>query len=221
MASSASDNSNRAPRAEGGFLALEQVLPGVLERDGSSRSAIGRVPDQHAARSRSRLEARSSVDQVSGHHALPGRANRHRRLAGEDSRARLQGLAAVTGARVEARDHRDHLEGGPHCALSIVLVGSRRTPQRHHGVTDELLNRPAVAVDDIARSVEVATQQLSRVLRVALLRRARESHQVDEEDRDETPLRDRRDPGCGGRAHDRCCRDGADGGDFASSLRAG
>ena len=91
----------------------------------------------------------------------------------------------------EVPDGVDQLEGGPDGALGIVLVGDGRTPHRHDRVADELLDRTAVARDDLTREVEVAGQELARVLRVAALGKAREADQVGEQDRDEATLGDR------------------------------
>ena len=55
------------------------------------------------------------------------------------------------------------------CSLGVVLVGRRCAPDRHDGVADELLDRAAIAVDDVARELEVATQELAGVLGVAAL----------------------------------------------------
>ena len=95
----------------------------------------------------------------------PARADGHRGLAGQHARARL-----------EARDERlhgvDDLEGRPDAALGVVLVGRRGAPHGHHRVADELLDRAAVALDLLARDVEVAAQELADLLRVAALREA-------------------------------------------------
>ena len=56
----------------------------------------------------------------------------------------------------------DQLERRAHGALGIVLVRDRRAPDGHHRVADELLDGAAVAVDDVAREVEVACVSSSR-----------------------------------------------------------
>jgi hypothetical protein len=87
--------------------------------------------------------------------------------------------------------HRVHqLEGGANCPLGIVLVRRGRTPDRHDCIADELLDRPAVATDDIAPEVEVTRQELTGVLGIAPLGERREAHQVREEDRDQAAFRD-------------------------------
>ena len=71
-------------------------------------------------------------------------------------------------------------------ASSSWAVGC--APDRHDRVADELLDRAAVAADDLAGELEVARQELPRVLGVASLGERREPDQVGEEDRDESTL---------------------------------
>ena len=141
------------------------------------------------------LEPRGGVDEVAGHHPLVARADRHRGLAGQHAGAGLD-------ARPEVTDGLDQLEGGANGPLGVVLVGDRRAPDGHHRVADELLDGAAVAIDDLARHVEVAGQQLPDGLRVAAFGERREPDEVREEDRDEAAFGD----GCGlgpGRGHGR------------------
>ena len=93
----------------------------------------------------------------------------------------------------EGADRVDELEAGPDGPLGVVLVGDRRAPDRHDRVADELLDRPAVAADDVAGEVEVAGQELAGVLGVAPLGERREADEVGEQDGDEAALGDRRD----------------------------
>ena len=110
---------------------------------------------------------------------------RHGRLAGEHSGARLDAFA-------QALDRVDQLERGAYGELGIVLLRDGRAPHRHDRVADELLDGAAVALDHLARHVEVARQRVAHVLGVALLRKGREADQVGEEDADEPPLGVRR-----------------------------
>ena len=78
------------------------------------------------------------------------------------------------------------LDGRPHGALGIVLVGDGGAPHRHDGVADELLDRPAVAGDD-----RRGTSRSRRPWRSCTssgsttLGEGREGHEVDEQDRHE------------------------------------
>ena len=89
------------------------------------------------------------VDEVARDHALVRRAEGDGRLAGQDAGARLD-------RRPQGPDGVDELESGPDRALGVVLVGRRRAPHGHDRVADELLDRAAVARDDVAGQVEVA-----------------------------------------------------------------
>ena len=90
----------------------------------------------------------------------------------------------------ERADGVDEVERGADGALGVVLVRGRRAPDRHDRVADELLDRAAVAVDHLARQVEVARQGLADVLGVALLGERREADEVGEQDGDQAPFRD-------------------------------
>ncbi len=99
--------------------------------------------------------------------------------------------ARAWSRRVELRHGRHQVERSPHRPLGVVLLRHRRPPDRHHRVADELLDRAAVALDQRPRRLEVARQQLPRLLRIPALGRGREPDQVGEQDRHEAPLRGR------------------------------
>ena len=80
------------------------------------------------------------------------------------------------------------VEGAAHRALGIVFMGHRRSPHRHHGVPDELLDRASIALDHLSRGLEVRREQLPRRLGVARLGDRGESDQIREQDGDEAPL---------------------------------
>jgi hypothetical protein len=102
------------------------------------RGAKRGLADEHAVHRRRRLHARRRVHDVAGGHSF----------------ARLgasveidQRFAAVHGdphldLSVFARPVPDR-ERCPYRTLRVVLVRSRRTEERHHGVSDELLDGPA------------------------------------------------------------------------------
>src|SRR5581483_4972703 len=79
-------------------------------------------------------------------------------------------------------------ERRPDRALGVVLGRDRRPPDGHRRVADELLDRAAVELDEPAASVEVAGEELARVLRVAALRGGGEADEVGEEHGDEASL---------------------------------
>ena len=70
----------------------------------------------------------------------------------------------------------------------------RRSEQRHDGVADELLHRPAEALELGTEMGVVGLQHGLDVLRVESLRASGEPHEVGEEDRDDLPLRARARP---------------------------
>ena len=73
-------------------------------------------------------------------------------------------------------------------ALRVVLVCGRRAEERHDGIADELLHRPAVMLELVAEVLPVRGKQRSYVLRVHALRARREADEVGEEDGDDLPL---------------------------------
>ena len=98
-------------------------------------------------------------------------------LAGVDPDPRLQ---AELGQRVL------HLLRCPHGSERVVLVHGGDAEHRHHLVADELLDRPAVPLDDLAHAIEEARLHAPVRLGVPL----REPGGVDEvakEDRDGLP----------------------------------
>ena len=74
-----------------------------------------------------------------------------------------------------------HLDGGPRSAESIVLVDRWNTERRHHGVSDELLDRAAVAHEDLLHLVEIAGDHAAEGLRIHLLAESRGTRQVAED----------------------------------------
>ena len=139
------DDAQGAPGGDRRGLALEDLLAGRLEGDRPAGRALRRLADEHASGRRDRLQAARGVDEVAGDHALV----RRRRCVTAASPVRTP--ARALDRRAQAADRVDQLEGGPDGPLGVVLVGGRRAPDGHHRVADELLDRAAVALDDLAR----------------------------------------------------------------------
>ena len=158
------DDGCGAPRRNGRRLALEHLLAGLLEPDRALRSMESCLTHEHGARRSHRLKAARRVDQIACDHPLPARSQGHSGVPGEHSRACL-GVARIADARHAV----DQLERGTHRTLSVILVRRRRAPHGHDCVTDELLDRAAVAVHDGPGQLEVARQELARVLRILVL----------------------------------------------------
>ncbi len=160
---------------------------GVLVGDGGLARAPGHVVHQHGSRLGDRLEARSRVHRVSEHHGLGVGATLHRSGSGEHPRAHAQ--LGHTHLLTEGGYRLRECKGGADGALGVVLACHGRSPHRHDGVADELLNRAAMALYQRAAAVEVPRQQLSNFLRVAMLGERREAHQVREEHGHQAALR--------------------------------
>jgi hypothetical protein len=170
---------------------LQRLLAGVLVGERGLGRAPRRLADEDRARLGRRLDPRRRVDEVARDHALPGGAERHRGLAGEHPGARLQ--------RRSQLGHRgDQIKRCPHGAFGVVLLRHRRPPHRHDGVTDEFLDRAAIALDQRPRRLEIARQQFARLLRIATLGGGREADQVGEQHRHESALSRRLDYRRGG-----------------------
>src|SRR5439155_20188825 len=103
--------------------------------------------------------------------------------------------------------------------LGVVLGGRRSTPNGHHRVADELLDGAAVQRDQPLAAVEVAGEQLPRVLGVAALGERREADEIGEEHRDELPLGGGLGGGRGGFATQHPERSSAFGAERVAELR--
>ena len=160
-------------------LALERLHAGRLEGNRGGRRPIRRLADEHGARRRNRLEPGGGVDDVAHDHPLADRPDRHRRFARQDP---------GPGSHAQGRHGVDELEAGPDSSFGVVLAGDWRPPHRHDRVADELLDRPAVALDRIAGDLEIAIEGLADFLGVVCLGIRREPDHVGKEDRHETPL---------------------------------
>ena len=83
----------------------------------------------------------------------------------------------------EAPDRVDELERRPDGPLGVVLVGGRRAPDGHHRVADELLDRAAVAADDVARPARSSGVRSSRTSSASRpSAKGREADEVGEQD---------------------------------------
>ena len=193
------DHRSRLPEPDRPGLALEQVLAGIRVRDRRGGQRAGALVDPYRPGVGHGLDPGSRVHRVAGHHAFRGGADRDGYLACDDADPYCQ----VTGAEVFAhrRDRLDELETGSYRTLGVVLVADRYAPHCHDGVTDELLDRPAVPADDRTTLREVPGQQLSDLLSVAGLGQRREPDQVGEQDGRDSTL-GHRPVGCA--AHPRC-----------------
>ena len=180
-------DAKRAPELYRLGLALELVLADLLVGDRRLGRASRRFADEHLAGLRGGLDARCGVDEVAGDHSLALGSERDGGLSCEDPGSRAETVRADLVP--ERRHGGSQIEPGTHRPLGVVLARDRRSPDGHDGVADELLDCPAVALDDRPRRLEVAREQLAHVFRVAVLRHRREADEVREEDGDEAAFR--------------------------------
>ena len=183
------DDPDRLPELDRLGLALERVAARVLEDDGGFVETLRRLSDEDGSGIGRRLDPGCGVDEVAGDHALALGAERDRRFAREHTGTRAK--LGRTDLRSERRDGCEQVERRANRSLGVVFLCDRRSPHGHDRVTDELLDRAAVALDHRARGLEVPREELAHVLGVAGLRERGVADDVGEEDRDEAAL------GCG------------------------
>ena len=140
---------------------------------------VRRLSDQHLARRSRLLEARCDVDRVAGYQPLR-RAGHH-----------LTGVHTDPALDAQRRQCLPHLDRRPAGPQRVVLVHHRHTEHRQHRITDELLHRPAMRLDDPAHPLEIAAQQCPQRLRVSLFAKRRRADQVTEQHGDNLPALNR------------------------------
>ncbi len=177
-----------APDRIGSGLSLRRDRLDVTHvHDRALRRAHRRLVDDHPADGRGRLQPRRGVHDVAGHDplaALRPRAERDDRLPGRHGRSHrdLESFVAELLDRLEDPERR------PHGALGVVLVRDGGAEHGHDGVADELLHRPAEALDVGLHALVVRAQRRADVLGVGAIGATREADEVDEEHRDDLPL---------------------------------
>ena len=178
------DDPQGPPGRHGGGLALERLVTRFFEGDGAGRGPPCRFADEDGAGGGHGLEPGGGVHQVAGDHSLVGRAERDRRLAGQDSDPGLD--------RWSERPHNTHqIEPGPDRPLRVVLVRRRGAPDSHDRIADELLDRSPIAGDDLGGELEVVAERFADLLRIALGRERGEADEVGEQDGHNAALGDR------------------------------
>ena len=143
-----------------------------------------RLPHQDAIDRCRGLQSSGRVHHVPGRHSLA--------LVGSCSE-RDERLSGIDGdAHLEVRLLLDHpvtdRQRSPDGALGIVLVRDRRAEQRHDGVADELLDRPAVVFELGAEPRVERRQERADILGIEALGSRCESDQVGEENADDLAL---------------------------------
>jgi hypothetical protein len=147
------------------------------------RRAVRLLTDENPVRRRRRLHPRGGVDDVAGDHRLAGfrtRVERDDRLAGVDRDAHLD------VARLD-RPVADR-ERCAHGAFRVVLACDRRAVHGHHCIADELLDRPAEALQLGAEPVVIRDEDVAHVFGIEVLGARREADEVGEEHGDHLPF---------------------------------
>jgi hypothetical protein len=129
-------------------LALQVERLDGDDLDGVLHEPLRALAQQDLARGRGLLEAGGDVHRVAGHQALTARWIPGDDFAGVHADARREPDAMVAFEVVVRRLERlPHSVRRPNGSERVVLVELRDPEHRHHGVADELLDRPAVSFD--------------------------------------------------------------------------
>jgi len=173
------------PRPQAREGADPLVVP--LHGEGRHRAEVERPPgggvrgraDQDLAGPGVLLEAGGEVDHLARHQELPlrgGRRVRHH-LAGGDPDPHL-GEDPGLDEGLHAGAQR---QGGVQGARGVVLVHGGQAEDGHHRIADELLHRPADALDRLPGDAEEPRHPLAQLLGVERRREARGAGDVGEE----------------------------------------
>ena len=105
-------------------------------------------------------------------------------LAGVDAGAHGElDVEVATKLRVQVGEHGAHLRGGSHRPQGVVVVDRRDAEDGHHGVADELLDRPAVPLERGAYLLEVPRHHPLQDFRIEPFSERRRVGHVAEQDR--------------------------------------
>ena len=144
---------------------------------------MGGRPDDDLAWRGGLLQACGGVNRVAGDQCLTvGRVAGYH-LPGVDSGSEADGYATFcVELDIQKPQALADLGGRPHRAKRVILVQLRNAEDRHYRIADELLDRPAVALDDRAHLGEVAAHQRAHRLWVELLTQTRGARHIGEQD---------------------------------------
>ena len=148
---------------------------------------ISAVSWEHPADRGDTLQPRGRVHHVADHTLAVGTPPKgDQRLAGVDADPHRQlegGMGPVQlGNRIQ------HAQRAPHRPLRVVLVHRRDAEHRHDGVTDELVQGAADALDLTTQPGVERAKHGPYVLGIGPIRACGEPDQVTEEDRDDLAL---------------------------------
>ena len=173
----------RAVEGERLRLALDHHGVELLVLEDALGRSIGRLRDGDAVDGCGALQAGGGVDDVPGDDPLTFLRTCPE---GDDRLARVDADAHLERERrvllVQLLDRLEDAKPRADGPLGVVLVRDRRAEHRHHGVADELLDRPSVQLDLVPELSVVRADAGANVLRVSCLRGGREADEVAEED---------------------------------------
>ena len=172
-------HTNGTPDGNRRGLSPERMLAQRLEVDRVAQHAVRRVTHDYRPRLCDRLKPGGGIDEIAHDETLFWRGRSNRCLTGQHSDPEGKILAVQLVANTG--DHVGQLQPGPDGSLCIVLMGDGRSPNRHDGVPDELLDSTAEPRNDVTGAVEVCGQRSSNDLGVSCLRERSESDEVGKE----------------------------------------
>ncbi len=159
----------------------------------------GRLADQDLARGGGLLEPGGDVDRIARDERLPQACIACYDLTRIEADAKRDPRAeALLELGVQPREALLHLPGCPHRPQSVVLVCDGDAEYGHHGVSDELLDRPAMPLDGAPHLVEVAEHEISDGLGIDALPHGGRPRHVAEEEGGQLPALRRLGPERGG-----------------------
>ena len=188
-ATAAPAHGDHADRAEGGHrsgLSAKLKLADRFGGDGRLGRAAGRLVNQDATRWGDGLKARCRTDQIAADQSLANCTQGDRCLAGHHGGPRGEPWTVLVEAH--CADGVDEIEARPDGSFAVVLERRRCAPDGHDRVADELLDDPAIALDDHPGGREVAVLEVADLLGVATFGQCREPDQVGEQDRHDPTL---------------------------------
>jgi hypothetical protein len=179
------------PKAEGlerRALALDRQRGDRLRVHRVTYEAERVVPEQDVSGACRLLEPGGDVHGVARREGAAGRGRARDGLAGVDPDAHRElDTALVAQLAAQGRDLVAHLRRRPHGAQGVVLMHDRDPEDPHDRVADEVLDRPAVALDGVAHPPEPPLHRPAQRLGIHPLSKRRRSHDVRKDHRDDFP----------------------------------
>ena len=172
------------------MLLPAELLVAELAEAKASRRAGGAFGHHDPPWVRALFEPRGHVDRIARHHRLSRSRVRGRKdLTGVHAGSDLERHAeAALEIRVDLDEPFAHPQGSPEGSRRVVLMCGRHAERRHHGIADELLDRPALRLDLLPHRSEVRPEHLLESLRVQAFAEARRARHIREQDRHHAPV---------------------------------